>query len=115
MVAKRLAECLRENDIVARIGGDEFAAILENFDDWKEAVAFAGERNSSGLVILANGKILAEQYWDVPAPQRKPSGARNPYAYLLQGKNAAGRAIDNYPVDSRWKTEAREDVAEVAA
>ena len=31
-----------------------------------EAVKLAGDRKSSGLLILQNGKIIAEQYWERP-------------------------------------------------
>lgn len=36
-VAKRLKQCVREEDIVARIGGDEFTFILSNVKDSKSA------------------------------------------------------------------------------
>lgn len=32
-VSKRLSTCLRESEILARIGGDEFALIVQHFDD----------------------------------------------------------------------------------
>ncbi len=40
-VAKRLKECLRESDTGARIGGDEFAMLLEDVADVDEAVGVA--------------------------------------------------------------------------
>ncbi len=40
-VAKRLATAVRENDLVARFSGDEFAFILNDISDVEEAIAFA--------------------------------------------------------------------------
>ncbi|MCI5133195.1 MAG: GGDEF domain-containing protein [Candidatus Electrothrix sp. EH2] len=41
MVAERLQKCLRSEDMVARIGGDEFSAILDDIDSITDAVATA--------------------------------------------------------------------------
>ncbi len=41
MVADRLRDCLRLEDVVARIGGDEFSAILDDVDSVDDAVATA--------------------------------------------------------------------------
>ncbi len=40
-VARRLETCIRKNDTVARLSGDEFTAILENIDDADDAAAVA--------------------------------------------------------------------------
>lgn len=40
-VAKRLASCVREKDLVARFSGDEFAFILNNVNGVDDAIAFA--------------------------------------------------------------------------
>jgi len=37
-VARRLASCLREDDTLARMGGDEFTVLLDSIDDVNEAV-----------------------------------------------------------------------------
>lgn len=37
IVAKRMSEVLREGDTLARIGGDEFVAVLVDLDDWRDA------------------------------------------------------------------------------
>ena len=42
MVATRLAECVREEDVVARIGGDEFAVIQRSVASVADARAVAG-------------------------------------------------------------------------
>lgn len=51
MVADRLRDCLRLEDVVARIGGDEFSAILDDVDSVDDAVATA-ER-----IIVSLGEI----------------------------------------------------------
>lgn len=42
-VARRLARCVRPGDTVARIGGDEFAVLLQDFNS-VESVSFVAER-----------------------------------------------------------------------
>lgn len=37
VVSKRMSEVLREGDTLARIGGDEFVAVLVDLDDWRDA------------------------------------------------------------------------------
>lgn len=42
-IARRITSCVREADTVARIGGDEFVALLENVPDLQQAEAVAGK------------------------------------------------------------------------
>ena len=59
-----------------------------NAERISEALDVAGERHSSGVVILYNGRIMAERYWDsIDAPPL--------YANFVQGKDAAGRVIED--------------------
>ena len=51
------------------------------------ALDIAGERNSSGVVMLHNGRILAERYWELPESEV--------YSRYLQGRDGSGRAIED--------------------
>ncbi|WP_342115331.1 diguanylate cyclase domain-containing protein [Pseudoduganella sp. OTU4001] len=42
-IARRITSCVREADTVARIGGDEFVALLENVPNLEQAEAVAGK------------------------------------------------------------------------
>ena len=50
-VARRLIELTRKGDIVARVGGEEFAVVLVGAD--LDAVRLVGERMADGIVISA--------------------------------------------------------------
>ena len=54
----------------------------------QEALDYAGQHRSSGVVILHQGKILAEQYWDVPANKGK-------YSQRVMPKNTFGHVIED--------------------
>lgn len=56
-VAKRLKETVRESDTVARIGGDEFAALLINIQSLKDVEAIAHKINTSiGRLFVIDGQ-----------------------------------------------------------
>ena len=60
----------------------------------EEALSFAGERKSSGVVVLYNGRILAEQYWKLPLVSgllQRPT----PYVLTLHGKSSSGHQIED--------------------
>ncbi len=58
-------------------------------DKLQKALDYAGKNQSSGVVVLHRGRILAEQYWDV-------QGARSAkYRERLLGRDEAGHAIED--------------------
>ena len=61
----------------------------------KAALELAGRRKSSAVVILYQGRLLAEQYWEVPAKPKNERGRLNRYFYLRHGKNSSGRIIED--------------------
>ena len=61
----------------------------------QDALDFAGENKSSGVVLLDRGRILTEQYWPLNPPEKTPAGRRNPYFYMCLGKDAEGHAIED--------------------
>jgi CubicO group peptidase (beta-lactamase class C family) len=52
---------------------------------------YAGEQNSSGVVILYRGRILAEQYWKLKSVEDEGSL----YKYMLVETTSDGRAIED--------------------
>lgn len=54
----------------------------------QKALDYAGQNRSSGVVILLRGKILAEQYWEIPIGWKK-------YWLMVQSKNTAGHMIED--------------------
>jgi len=61
----------------------------------KAVLEFAGRRKSSAVVILYQGRLLAEQYWEVPATPKDERGRLSRYFYMRQGKDSSGRIIED--------------------
>jgi len=58
-IARRITSCVREADTVARIGGDEFVALLENVADQTQAEAVAGKiRQVISTALVLSGRTL---------------------------------------------------------
>lgn len=53
-VAERLVGCVRENDTVARIGGDEFVVMLEELDEVREVAGAEAKMVGEKIVALIN-------------------------------------------------------------
>jgi diguanylate cyclase len=58
-VAARLESCVRDNDLVARLSGDEFAVLLESAVDRQDAVAVAQRvQDSLETPVLVDGREI---------------------------------------------------------
>ncbi|HEY0488477.1 MAG TPA: diguanylate cyclase [Telluria sp.] len=58
-IARRITSCVREADTVARIGGDEFVALLENVADLAQAEAVASKiRQVIATPLVQGGRTL---------------------------------------------------------
>jgi len=58
-IARRLQNCARQSDVVARFGGDEFVVLLEDVDSEALAVQFAHDLQSAATVpIVVDGRPL---------------------------------------------------------
>ena len=56
--------------------------------DLDAALDVAGERASTGVVVLHHGRIMAERYWELDQPS-------DGYGNMLQGTTAGGQAIED--------------------
>jgi CubicO group peptidase (beta-lactamase class C family) len=68
------------NDVYFPTNDTDWEASSPNETGWdpallEEALKLAEERQSSGILILENGKILAEQYWEQPAASARYQNA----------------------------------------
>jgi CubicO group peptidase (beta-lactamase class C family) len=64
------------------------AAVGWDADLLDAALDIAGDRDSSGVVMLHNGRIMAERYWEVPNPPRR-------YRNMVTGTDDQGHPIED--------------------
>src|SRR4030042_2750713 len=57
----------------------EPSAVGWNSEKLEAALEFAGQRNSSSVVVLYRGRILIERHWDLKPNVKLPNGQRNRY------------------------------------
>jgi CubicO group peptidase (beta-lactamase class C family) len=73
----------------------EPSAVGWNSEKLEAALEFAGQRNSSSVVVLYRGRILIERHWDLKPKAKLPNGQRNRYYYMVHGKNSKGHVIED--------------------
>ena len=59
------------------------------------ALDYAGAQKSSGVVILHNGKIMAERHWPKDPKPTNAQGQSNSYYYMHQGQLANGHSLED--------------------
>lgn len=58
-IGKRMKQCIREPDTIARMGGDEFVAILANVHEIEDAISFAEKlRQSINEPFVVGNRVL---------------------------------------------------------
>ena len=57
------------------------------------ALDYAGIQKSSGVVILHNGKIMAERHWPKDPKPTNAQGETNSYYYMYKGQLANGHSL----------------------
>lgn len=61
----------------------------------KAVFDYAREQRSSGVVILHNGRLVAEEYWDADEPKGNGAARGRSYDQRVVGKDAAGHVIED--------------------
>lgn len=92
-VAETLKECIRDEDTVARIGGDEFAVVLENVQSW-EQIAISAERLVKALDRTIDVGV-AEVSLSVSIGASISPQDGNDIATLMRNADAAGYHAKN--------------------
>ena len=60
-----------------------------------ESLELAGKNNSSGVVILHRGRIMAERYWNLDTTGGLADGKGRSHARVVVGRDAAGHVIED--------------------
>ncbi len=103
VAALSLTACAAEkngSDLYFPPSGEKWERIDPRRAGWdpaklKTALTFAGQNNSSAVVLVYRGRLLAEQYWQLKPTEKTRDGKPNPYFHMLLGKDAKGRPIED--------------------
>ena len=92
LASLQLAGLIQAAELYFPPNNDEWETVSPESVGWDSrrlnaALDLAGTRDSTGVVILHQGRILAERYWDAPDSAT--------YNLFLQGYNAQGHAIED--------------------
>lgn len=67
-MARRLRSCVREEDTVARFGGDEFIVLIENLEDVPERAALSAKKVADKLLkVISQSCVLREKSYSCSA------------------------------------------------
>ena len=92
LLAARLQVSPRADSLYFPAGSGEWARVEPGAAGWDEralnaALEYAGSTNASGVVVLLDGRILAERRWPVKTTER--------YGQMLAGRTARGDALED--------------------
>ncbi|MBL4953973.1 diguanylate cyclase, partial [Neobacillus sp. YIM B02564] len=93
-VAKRLRKCIREDDVICRMGGDEFTAVINNFESLQNVSLIADKiiKNISRPFHIQNHIVRVSTSVGITI---FPDDAENPEALLKNADAAMYSAKDS--------------------
>lgn len=93
-VAQRLRACVRAEDVVARMGGDEFVILVENVGVVEDEAALHAERTGSQVLAALREPFVLDEYVDAHyVDVLKPSYPKDEFVHSYRATASLGLTL----------------------